>query len=69
MKPGNEVMNMACQCGCGTTATAEPETVETVSADVGCGCGSGGTVSDRELKLERVVMELDKRLSKLEASH
>lgn len=57
---------MACQCGCGTTATAEPETVQTVDADGGCGCGS--TVSDRELKLERVVMELDKRLSKLEAA-
>jgi hypothetical protein len=62
-------MNMACQCGCGPTATAEPETVGQATAESGCGCGDGSTISDRELKLERVVMELDKRLSRLEASH
>ncbi len=33
----------------------------------GCACGSGAPTVDRETSLERVVMELDKRLRKLEA--
>ncbi len=44
-------------CGCAT------EPAES------CGCGSDGapTPSDHERSLERVVMELDKRVRKLEA--
>jgi len=36
---------------------------------MGCGCAGGvATPSDQESSLERVVMELDKRVRKLEAS-
>lgn len=34
----------------------------------GCACGSSPTPSDHETSLERIVMELDKRVRRLEAS-
>ena len=62
---------MPCQCGTTATVVEEPQTVSGCGceADSGCDCGSGTSApSDRELKLERVVMELDKRLRRLESA-
>lgn len=64
---------MACQCGAIAIAQGLPEgTYRT--CDCGpegsgtCECGAGAPYpSDREHSLERVVMELDKRLRRLEA--
>ena len=61
-------------CQCSTTAFAEADTMTqgcacaTESAD-GCGCADDGapTPSDHARSLERVVMDLDKRLRRLEA--
>ena len=64
-------------CQCGTQATAENAAdatfggcaCGTADPDGGaCECGSAPTPSDRERSLERVVMELDKRVRKLKAS-
>ncbi len=65
---------MACQCST-TAATTEPEGF---GASAGCGCDTAsgcdcGTdapqaLSDRELKLERIVMDLDKRLRRVEST-
>lgn len=63
---------MPCQCGTRGAAASESET-----ALIGCQCGtesasacecgtSAVSQADRELRLERVVMELDQRLRKLE---
>ncbi len=60
-------------CQCATTAT-DPGAVlstcdcDTESTGAGCGCAGSPEPSDHETSLERVVMELDKRLRKLEAS-
>lgn len=64
-----EVTNMPCQCG--STTTADVDTTPSgcgceTESGTGCGCGSGPAASERDTKLERVVMELDKRLRKLE---
>ena len=68
-------------CQCGSTATAANPADATYGGcecgtDTGssesCECGSTPTPSDRatdrERSLERVVMELDRRVRKLEAS-
>lgn len=64
---------MPCQCGVTAILTGEPYTECgcATDPDAECGCGSGGgspNPSDRELALERVVMQLDKRLRALESS-
>lgn len=62
-------------CQCATTATADTEAGLHSGCDCGtesggsCECASGApTPSDHATSLERVVMELDKRVRKLEAS-
>ncbi len=61
-------------CQCATTATLADETRASVSGcgcetDSGCACGTDASaLSERELKLERLVMDLDKRLRRLEAA-
>ena len=67
-------MYMPCQCESPATVASHADTADracecaTESAS-GCECGSGApTHSDRESSLERVVMDLDKRVRKLEAS-
>jgi hypothetical protein len=63
-------------CQCGATAAAEGHADPTYG---GCECGTEGagvcecgggapTPSDHERSIERVVMELDMRVRKLEAS-
>ena len=63
-------------CQCGATATAHDEAT---TANGGCECGSEGagacecgagapTPSDHERSLERLVMEIDKRVRRLEAT-
>lgn len=62
---------MPCQCGVNAIITGEAYTECGCATDPGakCECGSGAPgTSDRELALERVVMQLDKRLRKLEGS-
>lgn len=60
-------------CQCGTTATADTEAGLHSGCDCGtesgarCECGSTPAASDHTASLERVVMELDKRVRKLEA--
>ena len=64
---------MPCEC-CGTTATVaeEPQAVDSgcgCATDSGCDCDAGAPApSARELKLERLVMDLDKRLRRLESA-
>lgn len=61
-------------CQCATTPSGGPE-AETISSgcgcasesNAGCGCDSTPEPSDRASSLERVVMDLDQRLRKLEA--
>ena len=62
-------------CQCGTTATAANEAESAYSgcgcateSNASCECASPPAASDAETSLERVVMELDKRVRKLEAS-
>ena len=63
-------------CQCGTTAASDSgfDTAQGgcecgTGSDAGCECGSGSpTPSDIATNLERVVMELDKRVRKLEAN-
>ncbi|HWI07266.1 MAG TPA: hypothetical protein VNT54_07085 [Solirubrobacteraceae bacterium] len=62
-------------CQCGTTAVSEGTETAYGGCDcgsgsgAGCDCGSGvPTPSDVASNLERFVMELDKRVRKLEAS-
>ena len=63
---------MPCQCGTTANADAEPDQSGCGCATepaVGCGCAGGvATPSDQESSLERVVMELDKRVRRLETS-
>lgn len=60
---------MPCQC---STAQATDTTHEgcgcTTDPEGACDCGSTPTPSDRERTLEQVVMELDKRVRRLEAA-
>lgn len=68
----SEVTNMPCQCDSTATAATDVDTTQggcgcqTESGST-CGCASGPDPSDRSSSLERVVMELDQRLRKLEA--
>ena len=63
-------------CQCGTTATADTEAGLAQGAcecatDTGASCECGGgvpTPSDHAPSLERLVMELDKRVRRLEAT-
>ena len=61
---------MPCSCGVNAILTGEPYTECACATDpnADCTCGNGGapSPSDRELALERVVMQLDKRLRALE---
>jgi hypothetical protein len=67
-------MYMPCQCG--STATAAGAADATfgecgcaTDPEGACECGSGApTPSDRERSLERIVMELDKRVRRLEGA-
>jgi hypothetical protein len=59
-------------CQCGTTATVASDADITYSAcecaaesEAGCECGTG---APPDSSLERLVMELDKRVRKLEAN-
>ena len=57
----------ATAAGCGCGSGADPDAGSGTTS--GCACASGTpSTSDREASLERVVMELDKRVRKLEAS-
>ena len=63
---------MPCQCGTTADASSVAEGIqsgcgcETESGN-GCGCGDG-PAPEAANSLERVVMELDKRVRKLESS-
>jgi hypothetical protein len=63
--PSESEISMPCKCGCGTAATIDEKSQPDVVADA-CGCDS--TASERELKLVRVVAELDQRLRELEGA-
>ncbi len=68
MRPNanTEVIEVSCQCE--ITAGVAPCRCATGS-DADCGCGTAAVASpDREMTLERIVMELDKRVRRLEAS-
>lgn len=64
---------MPCQCGATATTGATDDPSFTgcecgTESGGNCECGGGSPQpSDRETSLERVVMELDKRVRKLEA--
>ena len=62
---------MPCQCGSASGLDAGESTSAGCGCDTnsGCDCGSAEprAKSDREVSLERVVMELDMRVRKLEA--
>lgn len=68
---------MPCQCGTEAPTAERPNDVSAgcgcdggaSGLDGGCGCGTDtAVVSDREIKLERLVMDLDKRLRLLEGA-
>ena len=65
---------MPCQCANTATDVTDPRAAagecgcETEPTGAGCGCADGPQPSDRETSLERVVMELDRRVRALEAS-
>jgi hypothetical protein len=67
-------MHMPCQCGANATADTAAGTMVSecgcaTDPDGTCDCGSGvPTPSDHGRSLEQVVMELDKRLRRLEAA-
>jgi hypothetical protein len=67
----DEVMWMPCSCGTAGGLDAGESTAAGCGceSDSGCDCASGapGAKADREVSLERVVMELDMRVRKLEA--
>ena len=60
-------------CQCGTVEAGAPGADAAggcdcgTGSDAGCGCGTTPSPSDYETSLERVVMELDKRVRRLEA--
>ncbi len=61
---------MPCQCGSPTVATdaAVASGCECATdSTAGCQCGSGAPTPLGGASLERIVMELDKRVRKLEA--
>lgn len=62
-------MQMACQCGTAAGLDAgEATTAEGCGCDTSAGCDCATTAkSEREGSLERVVMELDMRVRRLEA--
>ncbi len=62
---------MPCRCGVNAIITGEEYSECACATDpqASCQCGSGAPgTSDREIVLERVVMQLDKRLRKLEGA-
>ncbi len=63
---------MACQCGCSTTVPHEAVTTiarEEADASTGCACGcSSPPPVDQDRELERVVVELERRVQRLEAA-
>ena len=66
----SEVTNMPCQCE--SPAATDADAAQSgcgcqTEAGSTCGCASGPDPSDRASSLERVVMDLDQRLRKLEA--
>ncbi len=66
------MIQMPCQCSNPTIAASDADTMqsacECATGASGCECGSGVPApSDQETSLERVVMELDQRVRKLEA--
>lgn len=63
---------MPCQCGTTSDASGVAEGIQSgcgcdTESGNGCGCGDG-PAPEAASPLERVVMELDKRVRKLEAS-
>ena len=63
---------MPCQCGVNAILTGESYTECACATDpkADCGCDSAGaSLTDREIALERVVMQLDKRVRALEREH
>ena len=56
---------MACNCGTVSETTGD---IVPVNDGCDCGCCTPSDELDRHMRLERVVMELDKRLRKLEAT-
>lgn len=63
---------MPCQCGTTVTAATDAETTYggcecATETAAGCECGSAATHPGRESSLERIVMDLDKRVRRLEA--
>ncbi len=63
---------MPCQCGSATVgreSETPPSGCECATDSTGgCQCGSGSPTPPERESLERLVMELDKRVRKLEAS-
>lgn len=65
---------MPCQCGTTADVATDADIIEggcgcATESTSSCGCGSGApTPSGQESSLERVVMELDKRVRRLETS-
>lgn len=63
---------MPCQCATTTTGASDAE-ITYGGCDCGtetagdCECGTAATHPGRERSLERIVMELDKRVRRLEA--
>lgn len=62
---------MPCQCQTAAPIGSDPDATYTECACAtesgsGCACGSTPTPLERERSLERVVMELDKRVRQLE---
>ena len=65
----SEVMYMPCECATATPVGAPiagPGFGRETASGAGCGCSSGPEPSDRAISFERSVMELDKRLRRLE---
>jgi hypothetical protein len=60
---------MPCSCGTAAGLDAGESTSAGCGCDTGsaCDCGSPEAKSGREVSLERVVMELDMRVRKLES--
>ena len=60
---------MACSCETAAGVDAGESTASGCGCDTnsGCDCGEPSAKTDREVSLERVVMELDMRVRKLEA--
>jgi hypothetical protein len=67
-------MYMPCQCGTTPDAAGVAEGIQSgcgceTESNAGCGCGDGpAPEAEAANSLERLVMELDKRVRKLEAA-